>query len=77
MASIERFLAKCLKLTVNKSKSTLGKLRRFLGLRFTGGKAYPLTARILLQKTPPLLLHALGTKTLFELQQRLLGEEPG
>jgi hypothetical protein len=77
MASIERFPAKCIKLTVNKSKSRVGKPRvsRFLGFRFIGGKACPLTARIPLQKTPPLLLHALGTETLFESHQRLLGEK--
>jgi hypothetical protein len=77
MASIERFLAKCLKLTVNESKSGVVKTsaRKFLGFRFTGGKACSLTARVLLQKTPPLLLHALGTETVFESQQRFLGEE--
>jgi hypothetical protein len=79
MASIERLLAKYLKLTVDNSKSRVGKpsVRRLLGFRFTGEKACPLTARTLLQKTPPLLLHALGTETLFESQQRLLGEERG
>jgi RNA-directed DNA polymerase len=40
MASIERFLAKRLKLTVNKSKSAVAKprVRKFLGFSFTGGK---------------------------------------
>jgi hypothetical protein len=48
-----------------------------LGFRFIGGKACPLTVRVLLQKTPPLLLHALGTETVFESQQRFLSEERG
>jgi hypothetical protein len=67
------------KLTVNKSKSGVVKTsaRKFLGFRFIGGKACPLTVRVLLQKTPPLLLHALGTETVFESQQRFLSEERG
>jgi len=40
MASTERFLAKRLKLTVNKAKSAIAKpsVRKFLGFSFTGGK---------------------------------------
>jgi RNA-directed DNA polymerase len=40
MANIERFLAKRLKLTVNKAKSAVAKpsVRKFLGFSFTGGK---------------------------------------
>jgi RNA-directed DNA polymerase len=40
MASIERFLAKRLKLTVNKAKSGIATpgVRKFLGFSFTGGK---------------------------------------
>ena len=41
MESIEQFLAKRLKLKVNKAKSAVGKpsVRKFLGFSFTGGKA--------------------------------------
>jgi RNA-directed DNA polymerase len=41
MEGIERFLAKRLKLKVNKAKSAVGKpsVRKFLGFSFTGGKA--------------------------------------
>jgi hypothetical protein len=77
MASMERFFAECLKLTVNKSKSGVGKpsIRKFLGFKFTSEKACPLSARVLLQKTPPLLLLALGKETVFESLQRFLAEE--
>src|SRR5262245_51852658 len=43
MESIERFLAKRLKLKVNKAKSAVAKpsVRKFLGFSFTGGKESP------------------------------------
>ena len=74
MASIERFFAECLRSKIGVGKPSI---RKFLGFNFIVEKACPLTARVLLQKTPPLLLRALGTETVFESQQRFLGNERG
>jgi len=74
MASIEGFFAECLKSEIGVGKPSI---RKFLRFNFIVEKACPLTARVLLQKTPPLLLRALGTETVFESQQRFLGNERG